>query len=455
MNEEITEQEENDFEKAKDARKTAKRFVRSLGKERVRLGIVLLSVIVYSATNIMAPLYSATAVDAIWSRIKETRALGEPFGITWEYGGRQIFVLLCIYALSGLFYIFQNFLMASFAERLNYRFRGEIAEKLSRLPLSFYDKHRVGELMSRATNDLDKVSEVLQTGLIRLFTYIGTVIGSFVMMLRFSFALTAVFVLFVALSTLITGIVSRRTLRYAARRQTAVGRMNGLVEESYSGRTVIKAFNYEERSLEKMREASEELASTSEKTDFMMNAVTPATRLVNRCGMVLIAILGGEMLISGKMTPGGFQAFFQYMNQSGEPITELAYMISSLQSALASVERVYELLDAPEMEPETSVSKLIDRARGEIEFSHISFGYAPDRLLMTDVSFKAEPGQKIAIVGSTGAGKTTLVNLLMRFYETDGGRILLDGVPTSDMTRGELRRCFGMVLQDTWLLRER
>lgn len=444
--------DENEIEKPNDTKGTVKRFISSIGHEKVRLAVVLLSVIAYSATNIMAPLYSAMAVDAVWNRIKETRALGISFSITWEYGGCQIFVLLCIYLASALFYVLQNYLMASFAERLNYRFRGEIAEKLNRLPLAFYDKHKVGELMSRATNDLDKVSEVLQTGLIRLFIYVGTVIGSIVMMIRLSITLTAIFIFFVAVSTVITGIVSGKTLRFAVKRQEAVGKMNGLVEESYSGRNVIRAFNYEERSLDKMHKAAEELARTSEKTDFMMNAVTPATRLVNRCGMVFIAIIGGGMIIGGKMTPGVFQAYFQYMNQTGEPITELSYMISSLQSALASMERVYALLDAPEMDTEREEGlTVIDRARGEIEFSHVRFGYSPDKLLMTDVSFKAEPGQKIAVVGSTGAGKTTLVNLLMRFYEADGGRISLDGVSTSDMTRGDLRRCFGMVLQDTWL----
>lgn len=444
-------QEEEEFETAKDAKKTAKRFLHSMGKQKIRLIIVMLSVIIYSAANIMAPLYSAAVVDVIWNRIKELRTLGENFRITWEYGGEQIVILLCIYLFAAVFYVLQNFLMASFAEKLNLKLRGELGEKLNRLPLAFYDKHQVGEVMSRVTNDLDKVSEALQTGLIRLFVSIGTVVGSFVMMLRFSIVLTIVFIGFAAISILITNFVSKRTLRYAVKRQEAVGKMNGLVEESYSGRTVIKAFNYENTSSEKMHNAAEELARAAEKTDFLMNAVTPATRLVNRCGMVTIAILGGNMLLGGKMTPGVFQAFFQYMNQAGDPITELSYMTSSLQSALASMERVYEILDEPEMSVELNTSTTLNQVSGTIDFSHISFGYTPDKLLMTDVNFKAEPGHKIAIVGSTGAGKTTLVNLLMRFYEVNGGHILLDGVSTTEMTRSHLRGFFGMVLQDTWL----
>lgn len=444
--------EDDEFETAKDARGTAKRFIRSLGRQRLRLAVVLISVVAYSVLSILAPLCSANAIDLIWNRILELRELGEPFSITWEYGGKQVAVLLAVSLTSGAFYVLQNLLMASFAEKLNLQLRGEIAEKLQRLPLSFYDRHQPGEIMSRVTNDLDKTSEALQTGLIKLFVAIGTVIGSVVMMIRFSIPLTLVFFGFTAISLIVTNIVSKRTLKYASERQRAVGRMNGLVEESYSGRMIIKAFNREQTSSDELHKASEELARAAEKTDFLMNAVNPGIRLINRFGTVTIAIIGGGMLLSGGMTPGVFQAFFQYVNQAGEPITELSYMINSLQSALASMERVYELLDEPEMEPDTQEPRLSHgESSGEVEFSHVSFGYSPEKTLMTDVSFSARPGQKIAIVGSTGAGKTTLVNLLMRFYEVNGGSVHLDGVSTRDITRSDLRNRFGMVLQDTWL----
>lgn len=443
--------QDEEMEMAKDAKKATLRFLKSLGRQRIRLLVVLLSVTVYSALNIIGPLYSAAAVDAIWTRIKALRAVGETFRITWEWGGEQVVILLALYGGASLVYILQNFLMASFAEKLNYQLRGDIAEKLHRLPLSFYDRHQVGEVMSRATNDLDKMSEALQTGLIRLFVAVGTVIGSIVMMFRFSVVLTLVFLAFTAVSLVVTNLVSRRTLQYAAERQRAVGALNGLVEESYSGRMVIKSFNYEAQSSRKVHAAAEELARASEKTDFMMNAVNPGVRLINRCGLVGIAILGGGMLLRGTMSPGVFQAFFQYVNQAGEPITELSYMINSLQSALASVERVYDLLDEPEMEPDPALPAVVEQARGQVDFAHVRFGYSPDKPLMTDVNFTAYTGQKIAIVGATGAGKTTLVNLLMRFYEVDGGTISLDGVSTRDMTRGGLRNSFGMVLQDTWL----
>ncbi len=442
--------EEEVFE-AKDAGKTLRRFIRSMGRQRVRLVIVLLSVAAYTVFNILAPMYSASVVDLIWNRIKELREVGQAFSITWEEGGKQIFFLLLIYLAAGGFYTLQNFLMASFAERLSLQLRGEVSEKLHRLPLSFYDRHQAGAVMSNITNDLDKMSEALQTGMIRLFVAVGVVTGSVIMMLRFSVVLTAVFLGFACISLLVTQIVSKRTLRYAARRQQAVGKLNGLIEESYSGRMVIKAFNYEEQSSERVHQAAEELARASEKTDFLINAVNPGIRIVNRCGMVAIAILGGGMLLGGRMSPGVFQAFFQYVNQAGEPITELSYMINSMQSALASVERVYALLDEPEMIPEAEHPVKPADITGTVSFSHVRFGYMPEKLLMHDVSFTARPGQKIAVVGSTGAGKTTLVNLLMRFYEVNGGCIQLDGINTADMIRADLRGSFGMVLQDAWL----
>ena len=442
--------EEEVFE-AKDAGKTLRRFIRSMGRQRVRLVIVLLSEAAYTVFNILVPMYSASVVDLIWNRIKELREVGQTFSITWEEGGKQIFFLLLIYLAAGGFYTLQNFLMASFAERLSLQLRGEVSEKLHRLPLSFYDRHQAGAVMSHITNDLDKMSEALQTGMIRLFVAVGVVTGSVIMMLRFSVVLTAVFLGFACISLLVTQIVSKRTLRYAARRQQAVGKMNGLIEESYSGRMVIKAFNYEEQSSERVHQAAEELARASEKTDFLINAVNPGIRIVNRCGMMAIAILGGGMLLGGRMSPGVFQAFFQYVNQAGEPITELSYMINSMQSALASVERVYALLDEPEMIPEAEHPVKPADITGTVSFSHVRFGYMPEKLLMHDVSFTARPGQKIAVVGSTGAGKTTLVNLLMRFYEVNGGCIQLDGINTADMIRADLRGSFGMVLQDAWL----
>ncbi len=436
---------------AKHMKKTILRFIRSMGKQKWRLTVVFICIAFYTYFTVMAPLYSADVVDLIWNQMKEAMQTGQHFQITWEFGGRQLFSLLLMFLACGIFYSLQSFLMASFAEKLNLQLRGEISEKLNRLPLSYFDRQQPGAIMSRATNDLEKMSEALQTGLLRLFMAVGTILGSLSIMAYFDGFLTAVFLFFTAISLLAAKAASQKTLRYAARRQDCTGKLNSLIEEAYSGRMLIKAFNREEESLAQIRQAAVELADASEKTDWIINAINPGIRVINRFGQVAVAVLGGVMLLKGHLTPGRFQAFFQYANQAGEPITELSYMINSLQSALASVERVYELLDEEEILPDPEHPACLPAPKGHVDFSHIRFGYTPERTLMSDISFSVKEGQKIAIVGATGAGKTTLINLLMRFYEIGGGTILLDGVDTRSLSRAGLRQAFGMVLQDTWL----
>lgn len=436
---------------AKHMKKTILRFIRSMGKQKWRLTVVFICIAFYTYFTVMAPLYSADVVDLIWNQMKEAMQTGQHFQITWEFGGRQLFSLLLMFLACGIFYSLQSFLMANFAEKLNLQLRGEISEKLNRLPLSYFDRQQPGAIMSRATNDLEKMSEALQTGLLRLFMAVGTILGSLSIMAYFDGFLTAVFLFFTAISLLAAKAASQKTLRYAARRQDCTGKLNSLIEEAYSGRMLIKAFNREEESLIQIRQAAVELADASEKTDWIINAINPGIRVINRFGQVAVAVLGGVMLLKGHLTPGRFQAFFQYANQAGEPITELSYMINSLQSALASVERVYELLDEEEILPDPEHPACLPAPKGHVDFSHIRFGYTPERTLMSDISFSVKEGQKIAIVGATGAGKTTLINLLMRFYEIGGGTILLDGVDTRSLSRAGLRQAFGMVLQDTWL----
>lgn len=436
---------------AKHMKKTILRFIRSMGKQKWRLTVVFICIAFYTYFTVMAPLYSADVVDLIWNQMKEAMQTGQHFQITWEFGGRQLFSLLLMFLACGIFYSLQSFLMANFAEKLNLQLRGEISEKLNRLPLSYFDRQQPGAIMSRATNDLEKMSEALQTGLLRLFMAVGTILGSLSIMAYFDGFLTAIFLFFTAISLLAAKAASQKTLRYAARRQDCTGKLNSLIEESYSGRMLIKAFNREEESLAQIHQAAVELADASEKTDWIINAINPGIRVINRFGQVAVAVLGGVMLLKGHLTPGRFQAFFQYANQAGEPITELSYMINSLQSALASVERVYELLDEEEILPDPEHPACLPAPKGHVDFSHIRFGYTPERTLMSDISFSVKEGQKIAIVGATGAGKTTLINLLMRFYEIGGGTILLDGVDTRSLSRAGLRQAFGMVLQDTWL----
>lgn len=440
-----------DMDMPTDAARTLKRLWQSVSDQRKRLSIVLVSVVFYTLLSIAAPLYSAHIVDLLWRKIQTAVAGGMVFSITWADGGRDIFVLLCIYLATGGFYILQSFLMASFAETLSFRLRNEIAQKLNRLPLSFFDRNKLGSILSRTTNDLDKMSEAFQTGVLKLFTSAGMIVGSLIMMLRFSVLLTAVFLIFMGLSILATKVLSKKTLQYALQRQQCVSDVTALVEENYSGRIIIKAFNQEQNSYERMSQATQALTDASRNAEFMINAINPGIRFINRLGQILIAVLGGGMLLNGTLSVGVFQAFFQYVNQSAEPLTQAAYMINSMQSSLASLERVYALLDEPELSPETAAPAALEQPEGTVEFRHVRFGYTPKHTLMEDVNFSVRPGQKIAIVGSTGAGKTTLINLLMRFYEIDGGSILLDGTDTRALTRAGLRSHFGMVLQDTWL----
>lgn len=447
--------DEIEFSVPSNAMATVRRLWKAMGRQRIRLIIVAVSVVFYTVLSVAAPVYSAGIVDLLWREIRSAITDGTAFRVTWEHGGREIVILLGIYTATGILYTFQSFVMASFAERLSLELRTQISRKLDRLPLSFFDSHKPGEVLSRATNDLDKMSEVLQTGLLKLLTAVGMVVGSLIMMFRFHIGLTVVFLLFTLLSIFSTKLFAAKTLRYATLRQQAVSRVTGQVEESYSGRTVIRSFNREAKSAQEMRDAVKELADTSRKADFMMNVVNPFIRLVNRLGQAVIAVFAGKLLLDGVMTVGTFQAFFQYVYQASEPLTEAAYMINSLQSSIASVERIFELLDEKEIVPDPeSPAALQDGAKaaeGRVEFADVRFGYTPDKILMKGISFTAEPGQKIAIVGSTGAGKTTLINLLMRFYEVNGGQIMLDGIPTDRMTYEGLRSNFGMVLQDTWL----
>ncbi len=435
-----------------DGLATARRLWDSAGRERWRLVVAAVSAVFYVAASLAAPAYSAGLVDLLWSNIQAAEAAGETYVVTLGNGGLQILTFLGIWTLAWAFYAIQSLVMASFAERLNLGLRARIAEKVGRLPLSYYDAHQPGDTISRATNDLDKVSEVLQRGLLQIIISALMFVGAVGVMLSYSPVLGGVFLVFAAASLALTKFVAGKTIRVAARRQEALGVVTGKVEEAYSGRTVIKAFGRDEASVADVRAAADELARTSADADFITNAISPAIRLLVRLAQVSCGLIAGAMLIAGQLTVGVFQSFFQFVTTATEPLTQLSMTVNMLQGALAAAERVYALLDAEEVVPDPEEpAALPDPARGRVAFEHVAFGYAPGKRLMSDVNLVAEPGQKVAVVGATGAGKTTLINLLMRFYEVDGGRITLDGVDTRDLTRADLRRQFGMVLQDAWL----
>lgn len=445
---------EEELEVPKDTWGTVRRLWHAAAGERWRFGVVIAAILVYTGFHVAAPAYSARVIDVLWTNIQAAFAEGRAFTVGWETGGRELATYFGIWTGACALYSVQCFVMAGFAEKLNLSLRRSIAEKLSRLPLKFYDGHKPGEVVSRATNDLDKMSEVLQTGLLKLMSAVGTIIGALYMMLRYSVLLTAIFLVFAFVSTLITKGVSKWTLKLAAERQRYVGELTATVEEAYSGRLIIKSFNREGSSSQRVHELSDKLARASRRADFATNAISPLIRFIIRLAQVLIAVVAGGMLVGGQITIGVFQAFFQYIHQASEPLTQLSFTINTLQNALASVERVFDILDEEEVEPDPLpevAAKLPAAVEGRVDFSRVRFGYNPEKPLMRDVTFHVKPGQKVAIVGATGAGKTTLINLLMRFYEIGGGSIELDGVDTHAMARSDLRANFGMVLQDAWL----
>ena len=441
-----------ELEVPKNALATIARLWDAMVGLRWRIVACTVSAVLYVVATLAAVGFSASVIDMLWAKIQASFASGESFVLTLENGGARVLTFLGIWTAAWAFYSFNDLVMASFAERLNLRLRERISAKLARLPLSYFDAHQPGDTISRATNDLDKVSEVLQRGVLQLLTSVMTVVGAVLIMLTVDVRLACIFLAFAAVALAVTKVFATRTLKVATVRQASLGVLTGRVEEAYSGRAVIKAFGRDEASAGEVLAAAQSLADSSASSDFLTNAVGPAIRFVMRLCQVTIAVLAGQMLIAGQLSVGVFQAFFQYVTQASEPLTQLGLTVNMLQGAIAAAERVFALLDEPEVEADPADALApVEPVRGRVAFEHVRFGYSADKPLMRDVSLVAEPGQKVAIVGATGAGKTTLINLLMRFYEIDGGRITLDGVDTSRMDRGELRQQFGMVLQDAWL----
>jgi len=459
-------------EKAKDFRGTLRRLLAYFLPEKIRLSIVLGAAILGTVFNIAGPKILGLATTKLFNnliakfaaefnnlsiskRLAQNPTLplqGTPIpGIDFDYIGRVILILLALYVVSAIFIFIQQYLMAGVAQRTIYKLRREVDEKLSRLPLKYFDGRTHGEILSRAVNDMDNISSTLQQSVTQLITSAVSLIGVLVMMLTISWELSLIVLVTLPLSIFVVTGIAKRSQDYFRRQQRSLGELNGHVEEMYTGHKIVKAFGHEGKAIAQFVELNDKLYDAGWRAQFVSGIIMPLMRFVGNIGYVFVAVVGGIMATQGALSLGDVQAFIQYSSQFTMPITQLANIANVIQSAMASSERVFELLDEEEQVPEAVNALTINNRQGAVEFEHVRFGYSAENILMHDMNIHVKPGQMIAIVGPTGAGKTTLVNLLMRFYEVNSGRILVDGVDITQLKRGDLRRTFGMVLQDTWL----
>ncbi|HBF4995127.1 TPA: ABC transporter ATP-binding protein [Clostridioides difficile] len=438
-------------EKAKDAKKTTKRLLKYMAKQKFKILIIFISVLISSALTVLAPMVMGKAIDQLFNGIKTAVQTGTKFSVNFSTMGGIVSILLGLYLISAVFIYIQQFIMSGVAQNLVLSMRKDLSDKLNKLPLKYYDSHKKGETLSIVTNDLEKVADSLQEGLMQLITAVVTVVGSIVMMISISVPLTIVSAITLLVSLGITVVIARKSQERFSENQKALGELNSNIEEIFTGQIVVKAFSKEKDTIRNFKILNQNLYNASRRAQFSSYAISPIIRFINLIGYVIIAVVGGIFASTGAMTLGSIQAFIQYVNQASEPTTEISYIVNMLQAAIASAERVFTVMDEVEEINDEESSKVISMPKGKVQFEHVKFGYSDDFILMKDININLNAGDKIAIVGPTGAGKTTLVNLLMRFYEIQGGRITIDGVNIKDLKRGELRTMFGMVLQDTWL----
>ncbi|GAC1400364.1 MAG: hypothetical protein NVS4B7_11210 [Ktedonobacteraceae bacterium] len=438
-------------QKAKDVRSTLKRLMGYFLPYKFRLLVVLIAAIIGTVFNIVGPKILGLATTRLFEGVVAKFRHVPGATIDFPYIAQVLMFLGVLYVISAIFMYVQQYVMSGVAQRMVYVLRKQVDEKLTRLPLKFFDGQTHGEILSRAVNDLDNISTTLQQSLTQLITSFVTLIGVIVMMLTINPLLSLVVVITLPLSILVTTFVAKRSQTYFSQQQKVLGKLNGHVEEMYTGHKIVKAFGHETRSMNEFDTLNERYYEAGWRAQFVSGTIMPLMRFIGNIGYVFVAVVGGIMVTNGAMTIGDVQAFIQYAQQFTMPITQLANIANVIQLTLASAERVFELLDEQEELPESDSAKVIASAYGEVQFEHVTFRYKEDTPLIEDININVKPGQTIAIVGPTGAGKTTLVNLLMRFYELNEGKILVDGMDITHIRRGNLRRTFGMVLQDTWL----
>jgi ATP-binding cassette subfamily B multidrug efflux pump len=442
---------DDSIDRAKNAKASAARLMKYLAKQKIKLFAIFMTVLISSALSLAAPIVMGKAIDQLFQGIKASLTTGVKFSIASSTIKKTIILLLIIYILTSLFIYFQQYLMAGVAQTLTLGLRIELSQKLNRLPLRYYDSHKKGDILSRFTSDLERVADSLQQGLMQLMSSAVTIVAAIIIMLIINPVLTLITITTLILSMFITTKISHKVENHFADNQKYLGELNSTIEEAFTGQIVIKAFNGERKSVSDLKKLNQKLCDANTKAQFTAFSIEPLIRFIGKIGYVAVAVAGGIFAVHGTMTLGGIQAFIQYVDMCCEPMTQISYILNMLQSAVASAERVFKLLDEEEELPDQRNNKIIEKPKGKVSFEHVKFGYCDDAVLMKDINVSLNTGDTIAIVGPTGAGKTTFVNLLMRFYEIQSGKIIIDGVNIKELNRGRLRKMFGMVLQDTWL----
>ncbi len=437
-------------EKAKEFKGTTRKILSYIGRYKIAIVLVMISAVAGTVFNIVGPKVLSKATTEIFNGLVSKVSGGA--GIDFHKIGVILLILLGLYCVSALFSFIQGYIMSGISQKLSFRMRKEISEKINRMPLAYFESKTVGEVLSRITNDVDTFGMSLNQSITTLITSVTTLIGVFIMMMTISPLMTLIALVILPISAFLISAVVKHSQKYFKAQQEYLGDINGTIEESYSGHTIIKAFNREEKVNQDFQETNAKLYSSAWKSQFLSGLMQPIMTFVGNLGYVAVAVTGSMLAVAGSITVGDIQAFIQYVRSFTQPITQIAQVFNMLQSMAAAAERIFEFLDEEE-EPVTENPVRLEDIKGEVEFEHVRFGYDPQKPVIHDFTCHVEPGSMVAIVGPTGAGKTTMVKLLMRFYDVDSGCIKVDGENVKDFERRNLREAFGMVLQDTWLFK--
>ena len=438
-------------EKAKDLSGTLKKLLAYLKPYHFKIGMVMVFAVCSTIFNILGPKILAKATDKLSEGIMAKVA--NTGGIDFNYIVKILLILVVLYAASSLFSYIMGWIISGVSQDAAFSLRKDISEKMNRLPLSYFDKHSSGDILSRVTNDIDTIAQSLNQSLSTLISNVVTLVGIFIMMLTISWQMTLIAVVVLPVSMTMISLVMKHSQKYFIQQQNSLGDVNGHIEEMYGGHQVVKAFNGEEKSVEQFEKYNESLYTSAWKSQFFGSLMMPISNFVGNIGYVGVCIIGGILAGSKTITIGDIQAFIQYVRQFNQPISQIAQAANLLQSTGAAAERVFEFLEEEELTEDsaTLTTDEVQNMKGAVTFADVHFGYNPDKIIINDFSLHVHAGQKVAIVGPTGAGKTTIIKLLMRFYELNGGSIMIDGEDITKMKRSDLRSLFGMVLQDTWL----